>query len=267
MTRRPDQPGRSWGKFYVSRESFLDNKRGTLYNRSSFLLPVNRLAKGSLQFLHKRHLTSRAFDKELLYYEGRARRNPSNVDAQLAYLKEVVKVDPEHALRWYERYRCAQLRDSSLDAVFREALQASNRHSNVGAPPAGGEMLRDAGTKEKPLYVTMNEVESKGRKFGGRFLSVLMFGFGLYLFSKIAKSISPSRALGGKEFSPEKMSHTVRFEDVQGCEEAKADLQEVVEFLRDQEKLERLSAKILCVGLLAGPPGTGKTLLACANCC
>ena len=54
----------------------------------------------------------------------------------------------------------------------------------------------------------------------------------------------------------------VTFEDVAGVDEAKEDLQEVVEFLQDPHKFERLGGKIPKGVLLVGPPGTGKTLLA-----
>ncbi len=55
---------------------------------------------------------------------------------------------------------------------------------------------------------------------------------------------------------------TVRFDDVAGVEEAKRELQEVVEFLRDAEKFRKVGARIPRGVLLVGPPGTGKTLLA-----
>jgi len=54
----------------------------------------------------------------------------------------------------------------------------------------------------------------------------------------------------------------VTFEDVAGVDEAKSDLQEIVEFLRDPQKFQRLGGRIPRGCLLVGPPGTGKTLIA-----
>ena len=54
----------------------------------------------------------------------------------------------------------------------------------------------------------------------------------------------------------------VTFDDVAGIDEAKDDLEEIVEFLRNPQKFSRLGGKIPKGALLVGPPGTGKTLLA-----
>lgn len=52
------------------------------------------------------------------------------------------------------------------------------------------------------------------------------------------------------------------FADVAGCDEAKEEVSELVEFLRDPGKFQRLGGRIPCGVLMVGPPGTGKTLLA-----
>ena len=72
-----------------------------------------------------------------------------------------------------------------------------------------------------------------------------------------AMSFGKSRARLAGDHLPK-----LKFSDVAGLEEAKEDLQEVVEFLRDQSRYVKLGAKIPKGVLLVGPPGCGKTLLA-----
>ncbi len=66
---------------------------------------------------------------------------------------------------------------------------------------------------------------------------------------------SRARLMGEKE-------RPVTFKDVAGVEEAKEDVQEFVDFLKDPRKFQKLGGKIPCGALLVGSPGTGKTLLA-----
>ena len=65
---------------------------------------------------------------------------------------------------------------------------------------------------------------------------------------------------GANEISPEDIE--VNFDDVRGCDEAKKELQDVVEFLMNPDKFGALGGRLPKGVLLVGPPGTGKTLLA-----
>ncbi|MDR1497422.1 MAG: ATP-dependent zinc metalloprotease FtsH [Puniceicoccales bacterium] len=75
--------------------------------------------------------------------------------------------------------------------------------------------------------------------------------------NRSALSFAKSRA---KQLSRDKEKAT--FKDVAGCDEAKEDVQEIVEFLRDPKKFQKIGGRIPKGILLVGPPGTGKTLLA-----
>ena len=93
---------------------------------------------------------------------------------------------------------------------------------------------------------------------------VLMF---VWLMRKMTGSISSetNRTLGFGKIKSKTQSgeeSDKKFEDVAGCEEEKAELEELVDFLKNSEKYTELGARIPKGVLLVGPPGTGKTLLA-----
>jgi cell division protease FtsH len=92
---------------------------------------------------------------------------------------------------------------------------------------------------------------------------VLFFGIWLWLLSRSQGGGSAVLTVGkSKARIYSEGSTGVTFEDVAGVDEAKAELQEIVDFLKHRGKYTRLGAKIPKGVLLVGPPGTGKTLLA-----
>ncbi len=95
-------------------------------------------------------------------------------------------------------------------------------------------------------------------------LPYLIFGLFLFMmFRQASRSNNQAMSFGKmktKQLTADK--NIVTFKDVAGVDEAKQDLQEIVEFLKDREKFQKMGARIPRGVLLVGPPGTGKTLIA-----
>ena len=153
------------------------------------------------------------------------------------------------------------------------------------APAATNHVAASPATQTKPFFFRtvriedrdlVNELQDAGVKFRGErpslfsqfMLSWLVpIGIMLLIWSFIGRRLgsasesilsfgkSKARLVAEKETG-------ITFRDVAGCEEAKYELQEVVDFLKHPERYKRIGANIPKGVLLIGPPGTGKTLLA-----
>ena len=93
---------------------------------------------------------------------------------------------------------------------------------------------------------------------------VLLFALGYFFFNRLsrnnmgmAQDFGRSRA---RKSDPGELKIT--FEDVAGCEEAKEETKELIDYLKDPDKFTRIGARIPRGVILVGPPGTGKTLIA-----
>ncbi|XP_023340672.1 ATP-dependent zinc metalloprotease YME1 homolog [Eurytemora carolleeae] len=114
-----------------------------------------------------------------------------------------------------------------------------------------GEGERGTGKGEKKKWFEWNRIHN---------LASLLVIVALVISLSKVFNVSMNITKGGNEISPEEIE--VTFEDVKGCDEAKRELQEVVEFLVNPDKFSILGGKLPKGCLLVGPPGTGKTLLA-----
>jgi cell division protease FtsH len=125
------------------------------------------------------------------------------------------------------------------------------------------EMLNQRGIEPGTVQV---EVKEEGGNFLGIFLSflpLLLFG-GLifYMLRRTRGGINQAMTIGKSQARLVMENRPqVTFDDMAGAEEAKQELVEIVEFLKQPEKFARVGAKIPRGVLLVGPPGTGKTLI------
>lgn len=126
-------------------------------------------------------------------------------------------------------------------------------------------------SQEKISTLNINRVQKSAWEVWGAALlptliTLVFLGFILWIMFGRAQQANTQAMSFGKStarfFKPGEVKKKITFQDVAGAREAKEELREVVEFLKNPEKFQKLGARIPRGVLLLGAPGTGKTLLA-----
>ncbi|GMM55477.1 i-AAA protease [Maudiozyma humilis] len=156
---------------------------------------------------------------------------------------------------------------SSAGAVNPSLASSSGSNPNYHSSPGPSLYNPFYGSKKEPLHVIVSEstftIISRWVKW------IVFFGLLTYGLSEVFRYVTENTTLLKNSEVADKSvdvaKTNVRFDDVQGCDEARAELEEIVDFLKDPTKYEALGGKLPKGVLLTGPPGTGKTLLARAT--
>ncbi|MDB5486982.1 MAG: ATP-dependent metallopeptidase FtsH/Yme1/Tma family protein [Reyranella sp.] len=193
----------------------------------------------------------------LLYsvFQGGATRTPGNTISYSEFVRAVEQ----------RQIQDVRIQGNTINGTFREPRNGVQKFSTYAPSTPPDDQLMPM------LIKNVDRVDAgpaeEGVNLGSIFVSWLpvLVLVGVYIFFLRQMQSGTGRAMGFGKSKARLLTEKhgrVTFDDVAGIDEAKSELEEIVDFLKDPQKFQRLGGKIPKGCLLVGPPGTGKTLLA-----
>jgi ATP-dependent metalloprotease len=251
----------------------------------SQLRQLSRPGTVGLSLIQQRSLFGGPSQDQLARLEEAANNNPNSATSQASFYSALTRANMPQII--VNRYSTGQFATNAVvDRFYQNALTKLGQSGGnvqaqglsqqqmqavgqaVGAHMGQGQIGKSrggSGVKTDPVYVVVEESMMNVIFKWVRWI----FGFALaayvslILITLFVETSGVLKKVGGTTSAEVRPEHqNTRFSDVHGCDEAKEELLDVVDFLKHPERYNKLGGRLPKGVLLIGPPGTGKTLLA-----